>query len=94
MTLALVGAGLEAPEKLEGLGEIYRSVKSLKKTQTWSVLPLSPSGDFLANFVLQKEKKKKKQNRDMGISSRTFARKERLNRGIQNRLDYLALSMT
>lgn len=58
MTLALVGAGLEAPEKLEGLGEIYRSVKSLKKTQTWSVLPLSPSGDFLANFVLQKEKKK------------------------------------
>lgn len=91
MTLALVGVGLQAPEKLEGLGEIYRIVKSLKKTQTWSVLPLSPSGAFLANFVLQK---RKKNPGDMGISSRTFARKERLNRGIQNRLDYLALSMT
>lgn len=90
MTLALVGAGLEAQEKLEGLGEMYRIVRSLKKTQSWSVLPLGPSGVFLANFVLQKRKK----NRDMGISSRTFARKERLNRGIQNRLDYLALSMT
>lgn len=57
MTLALVGVGLEAPEKLEGLGEIYRIVKSLKKTQTWPDLPLSPSGVFLANFVLQKRKK-------------------------------------
>lgn len=31
---------------------------------------------------------------DISISTRTSARKERLKRGIQNRLDYLALSMT
>lgn len=37
MTLALVGAGLDAPEKLEGLEEIYRIAKNLKKMPSQSV---------------------------------------------------------
>lgn len=54
-TLALVGVGLDVPEKLKGLEEIYRIAKNLNKTLSWLVTCM-PSWSFPINIYSPKEK--------------------------------------
>lgn len=56
MTLAVVGAGLDGPEKLEGLQEIYRMPKKQKEMLWRSAEALCLPGVPLHTFILEKRK--------------------------------------